>query len=80
MLHADALIFVFPLYIFCLPAILMRFLQDYRRYLTDHTNETGRMLVYAIVNCGFQESDINSEAVRVVRSFSEKSAPSSDSA
>ncbi len=72
MLHADALVFIFPLYIFCLPGLLMRFMQDFYQYYTEHRKEAQRAKVYAVVNCGFPEPDINSEAVRVIQSFSEK--------
>lgn len=69
MLEADALIFIFPLYIFCLPGILMRFLQDYALYRQQHPNPRSPK-VYAAVNCGFPEAWINEEAVRVIKSFS----------
>lgn len=72
MLAADALIFIFPLYIFCLPGLLMRFLQDYAQYVAGHRAEAKKPMVYAVVNCGFPEPEINEEAVRVIRSFSEK--------
>lgn len=72
MLHADALVFIFPLYIFCLPGMLMRFLQDFYQYYTEHKDEARKPKVYAAVNCGFPECDINMEAVRVIQSFSEK--------
>src|ERR1700687_4347165 len=32
---ADVLIISFPLYFFCLPGILIQFLQDYYKYYTD---------------------------------------------
>ncbi len=72
MLQADALIFVFPLYIFCLPGQLMRFLQDYDRYRAGRSGSASNPLIYAVVNCGFPEPDINAEAVRVIQSFAEK--------
>ena len=72
MLHADALVFFFPLYIFCLPGLLMRYLQDFHSYFLAHPHPSGATRVYAVVNCGFPEPDINEEAVRVFRSFSEK--------
>lgn len=65
---ADALVIAFPLYFFCAPAVLMRFLEDYARFLSQKAT-TSKPKVYAIVNCGFPEPDINLEAVRVVRSF-----------
>lgn len=72
MLNADALLFTFPLYIFCLPGIMMRFLQDYYTYFRENSGKARKMKVYAIVNCGFPEAGINSEAVEVIRSFTQK--------
>lgn len=73
---ADAIIFVFPLYIFCLPGILMRYLQDFYRCLDDHSASLSGIKVYACVNCGFPEANINEEAVRVIKSFSIKTGAS----
>lgn len=72
MLHADVLVFLFPLYIFCLPGMLMCFLQDFSQYYNEHKGEARSAKVYAVVNCGFPEPDINREAVRVIQSFSGK--------
>lgn len=72
---ADVIIISFPLYFYCLPGILTRFLHDYYRYYTESRNPgsnlSSKVKVYAIVNCGFPEPDINLEAVRVIRSFSQ---------
>jgi hypothetical protein len=70
MLQADALVIAFPLYVFCLPGILIRFLQDYDQYRTQHGTAANNAKVYTIVNCGFPEPGINEEAVRVIQSFS----------
>lgn len=70
MSKADAVVFAFPLYFFCLPGILMRFLEDYYHYYLENVEAAHKPKIYAIVNCGFSESGINSEAVRVVKSFS----------
>lgn len=70
LLMADAIVFTFPLYIFCLPGILMRFLQDFQHYLKENGGFRNRVKVYAVVNCGFPEAFINEEAVRVIESFS----------
>lgn len=67
---ADALLLIFPLYFFCLPGSLMRFLQDYAAYSTDKAGKSRIQRVYALVNCGFPEDGINGEALRVVESFS----------
>lgn len=71
MMNADALVIIFPLYFFCLPGILMRFLQDYNYYLSAHVKSDRKAQVYSVINCGFPEPWINSEAARVIESFSE---------
>ena len=64
--QADAIVFVLPLYFFCLPAMLMRFLQDFAAAYPASEKSAN---VYAIVNCGFPEPDINEEAMRVLECF-----------
>ncbi len=66
---ADALLFIFPLYFFCVPGLLMQYLQDYASYRAQHPGNAAQR-VYAVVNCGFPEPEINTEAVRVIESFS----------
>ena len=70
MLESDALFVLFPLYFFCLPGMLMRFLQDYSVFAKAHAAESRLNRVYALVNCGFPEAEINEEAIRVVARFS----------
>ena len=69
MAEADALVIIFPLYIFCLPGILMRFLQLYKGYMDAHPEAKRDIPVYAVANCGFPEPHINEEAVRVIGQF-----------
>ncbi len=71
MCAADALMFIFPLYYFCVPSKLMRFMEDYAAHVSREGGLSHRQHVYAIVNCGFPEPDINEEAIRVVRSFAD---------
>ena len=66
---ADAVVFVFPLYTFCLPGMLARFLQDYAAYTGRNGTAEHRTAVYAVINCGFPEPYINEEAADVIRSF-----------
>ncbi len=66
--HADAIVVIFPLYFFCMPAMLTRFLQD---FAVSYPSATRKTNVYAIVNCGFPEPEINLEAMRVMESFSQ---------
>lgn len=68
--QADAMIVAFPLYIFCVPGMVMRYLQDYDQYVREQGKNTKSLRIYAFVNCGFTEIDINEEALRVIRSFS----------
>lgn len=71
MVAADALIVIFPLYIFCLPGILMRFLQMYKAYAQERPDAKTDVPVYAVANCGFPEPHINEEAVRVIGRFAD---------
>ncbi len=68
--RADAIIMAFPLYFFCLPGMLMSFLQDYSKFHQENNLQNNKTRIYAIVNCGFPEPQINLEAVRVIESFS----------
>lgn len=68
--QADVMIISFPLYYFCLPGMLTRFLVDYQNYCTARGKVKKHVKIYAIVNCGFPEPEINLEAVRVIKSFS----------
>lgn len=67
MQNADAIVIIFPLYFFCLPAMLTRFLQDFS---VKYPRTVKSSNVYAMINCGFPESEINLEAIRVIESFS----------
>ena len=66
MQEADAIVFLIPLYFFCLPAMLTRFLQDFACQYPASNRDCS---VYAIVNCGFPEPEINEEAMRVMECF-----------
>lgn len=72
LLEADAVVLVFPLYYFCLPGLLMRFLEDYEKYARERGGQKKPAKIYAVVNCGFPEPEINAEAVRVVGCFSRR--------
>ncbi|MGE5380499.1 MAG: hypothetical protein ACM3NT_05465 [Methylocystaceae bacterium] len=72
MSEADGLVITFPLYFFCLPGMLMRFLQDYYEFVLKHREAVRKAKVYAVVNCGFPEADINQEAIRVIKNFSDQ--------
>jgi multimeric flavodoxin WrbA len=69
---ADALVFAFPLYVYCLSGGFVRFLEDFRGYLASGGERNRGTRIYAIVNCGFPEPRITKEAVRVIRNFSSR--------
>lgn len=71
MSKANAMVIAFPLYFFCLPGLLTRFIQDYYDYCQKKKKQVHGQKIYAIVNCGFPEADINAEAVKVIQSFSQ---------
>ncbi len=64
--NADAIVLIFPLYFFCLPGMLTRFLQD---FAAKEPKAKKDCAVFAIVNCGFPEPENNTEAMRVVEQF-----------
>ena len=64
--EADAIVLIFPLYFFCMPAMLTRFLQD---FAAKEPKSKKTCAVYALINCGFPEPEINLEAMRVVEQF-----------
>ena len=66
---ADAIVIAFPLYIFCMPGLLTRYLENYYHDFLQSGRPLRQAKVYAIVNCGFPEPEINLEAVRVIGSF-----------
>lgn len=68
--EADAVVLIFPLYFFCLPGLLMRYLEDYHGAWLKNGGKAEHQKIYAAVNCGFPEAGINEEALRVVKSFS----------
>lgn len=70
---ADAIVLIFPLYFFCMPAMLTRFLQD---FAANEPKSKKDCAVYALVNCGFPEPEINLEAMRVVEQFARQTGRS----
>ena len=71
-LTADFIVINFPLYVYCLPGLLMRFLQDYYKYYLEHKNNCREQKVFAVANCGFPEPVISDDAIGVIKSFSAK--------
>ncbi|MBP1919867.1 NAD(P)H-dependent oxidoreductase [Youngiibacter multivorans] len=68
-LNADAVIIAFPLYMFGLPGMLIKYLEDLQTFYIQKGMPEKGTKVYAIVNSGYPEPEVNLEAVRVIRSF-----------
>jgi hypothetical protein len=68
---ADAVFVIFPLYYFCIPAVLERYLTDYAQYAAEKGIAKDQR-IYAVVNCGFPEAGINREAERVIACFAKR--------
>lgn len=71
MVEADAMVIAFPLYVYCLPGVLMEFLVGYQDYIRGK-GQTPEQKVYAIINCGFPEARINEDAAHVIKCFCKK--------
>jgi len=65
-LNADALIFVFPLYVDSLPAPLIKFLDILER---GNTNPRRKPRVYSVCNCGFYEAEHTRFALNIIENF-----------
>jgi len=70
--NADVLVISFPLYIYCLPGMLMRYLEDYSQYVNSKEKSEKTTEVYAIVNCGFPNPEICNNALRVIKNFCQR--------
>ena len=68
MAKADAIVIAFPLYVYCLPGVLVEYLSGYSDYRKS-IGETLSPKIYAVINCGFPEARINNDAALVVKSF-----------
>lgn len=66
---ADAIIIAFPLYYYCLPGALARLLEEFYRYTRDGHPYNKNASVYAIVNCGHPDPEINMESIKVMKEF-----------
>jgi len=72
LINSDAIVITFSLYYYCLPGILLDFIQQFYEYSKNREKDKKRIRVYAIVNCGFPEPKINEEAIRVIQNFCSK--------
>jgi hypothetical protein len=70
--RADAIVLAFPLFSYCVPGALMRFLEQWYRFARSDGKNRAGIKVYAIVNSGCPKPEINAEAIRVVANFSRR--------
>lgn len=70
--NSHAIVISFPLYTNSLPGVLIDFIQQFYEYSKNmNINEKG-IRVYAIVNCGFPEPQINEQSIKVIENFCNK--------
>jgi hypothetical protein len=69
---ADALVFSFPVYAYSTPAALTKLLEELYIYLRRHPPGERPARVYALVNSGNADPQVNAEALRVMRLFCRK--------
>lgn len=67
--EADAIVLVFPVFVYCLPGALMRLLEDYYQYAKTSNQYNKEARVYVVINSGFVESQVTEEAIRVIKNF-----------
>ena len=67
---ADAVVLALPLYIDCLPARVLEFMQASKEFLKF--GETGGPELYFIINCGFLEYSQNDTAIKIIKKYAEK--------
>lgn len=65
--RADAIIMVFPLFTYGIPAALMRLLEDFYQYAIG--NGYNKAMVYVVANCGFPRPQIMGELIRAMKNF-----------
>lgn len=74
-INSENIIFAFPLYVDSLPSTMIEFLVEFENFIKNKENfMDGRRLprVYAIVNCGFFESEQNKYAIQIIKNFCDK--------
>lgn len=71
-IFSDIIIFAFPLYVYCVPGLLMQFLQCYYNYYKNSKFQNKKVKVYLIINCAFENPVVCSEVIRVMNCFCNK--------
>lgn len=66
--NCDNIVIAFPLYVDCLPSIVIKFLESFEKYM-KYNNIKCNSRLYCIVNCGFYEGVQNRQALRVIKNF-----------
>jgi multimeric flavodoxin WrbA len=70
LIDCDALVFAFPLYVDAIPSHLLRCLRQLEWVFTALNGR--EIMVYAIVNCGFYESEHNELALEMMENWSKR--------
>jgi hypothetical protein len=67
--RGDAIVLAFPLFSYCLSGSFIAFLENWYGRAKREGRINAGTRVYAIVNCGHAEPEINAEAIRVIANF-----------
>jgi multimeric flavodoxin WrbA len=70
--RCDVAVVAFPLYAYSIPAALTRFFEEYAGSYGAEAGSSGGPRLYAIVNSGYYDPEVNREALRVMRHFSRR--------
>ncbi|MCF2138461.1 MAG: NAD(P)H-dependent oxidoreductase [Candidatus Lokiarchaeota archaeon] len=72
--HADLVILSSPLYVDCLPAVVIRFMEKYQehREIISTQDNSYKSKFVSILNCGFPESEHNHIALSICKQFSSR--------
>ncbi|WP_457557955.1 hypothetical protein [Candidatus Harpocratesius sp.] len=72
--HADLVILSSPLYVDCLPAVVVRFMEKYQehREIISIQDNNKKSKFVSIINCGFPESEHNYVAISICKQFSSR--------
>ena len=70
--RCDAAVVAFPLYAYSIPANLTQFFEEYAAAYGAEADASGRPRLYAIVNSGYYDPEVNREALRVIQHFARR--------
>ncbi len=67
---ADCIVMAQPLYVDCLPAGVIEFMEEISKYVKERSEDLPEL--YFILNCGFPEDSQNTAAIMILETFCRK--------